>query len=52
MIKKEIKIQVRMDEQLYAQLKKEAKDNERSVSGQVRYHIIKGLEGKEINKKN
>ena len=41
--KKEIKIQVRMDADLHEQLSKEAQKNERSLSGQVRYYVLKGL---------
>ena len=41
--KKEIKIQVRMDADLHEQLLKEARANERSLSGQVRYYVLNGL---------
>jgi predicted HicB family RNase H-like nuclease len=41
--KKEHKIQVRMDNELHQKLSKEAQENERSLSGQVRYYILNGL---------
>ena len=41
--KKEHKIQVRMDNELHQKLAKEAKANERSLSGQVRYYVLRGL---------
>ena len=42
-IKKEQKIQVRMDGDLYLLLSQAAQKNERSLSGQVRYYVLKGL---------
>lgn len=43
MDKKEVKVQVRMGAGLYKKLQKAAQENERSVSGQVRYSINKSL---------
>ena len=42
-IKKEIKIQVRMDGDLHRELSKAAQKNERSLSRQVRYFVLNGL---------
>lgn len=41
-----VKIQVRMDADLHKKLSKEARDNERSLSGQVRYYVLNGLKEK------